>query len=306
MSRRRSEVYATSLALGLLSILLGCRRMPRSSTEIRVVTTLGVLADWARQIGGERIQVVSLLTGRESPHTYEPRPSDVRRIADAHVLFRVGLGLEEWLEPLITNANNPDLVIITAADSVSIIEGEPHSRFSEPTHHSEIGNPHIWLDPENAKIAINHLVAALIRIDPKGESLYRSNQVRYTQRLDSLSAAIKTEFAALSDHRLVTFHDAWPYFARRFGLEIVACLEPIPGKEPSARQVAQVIGLVRKQGVRVIGTEPQLPSDVPTTIAQATGAKLVVTNPLCIDETGQADYTAMLGQNARLIADALR
>jgi len=282
-------------AVAGIVLLGGCAVAPQKSTgRLRVVTTIGVLADWARQVGGDRVEVTSILSGNESPHTYEIKPADVKTVADARVLFKVGLGMEEWLDPAIQNSGNKTLVVVGAATGLTdIVQGDEHDRS---------GNPHVWLDPEYAKLGIKNLVTALVKLDPKGESLYRKREAAYFVRLDSLSAVISAQFAGLSDRRLITYHDAWPYFARRFGLDIIATVEPIPGQEPSARELARLVDLIRRERIRVITTEPQLPSVLPNMLASETGVKVVVLNPLeC-----EGGYIAALGNSAEALVDALR
>jgi manganese/iron transport system substrate-binding protein len=282
------------LAVGAL-LLAGCGPTPQKpSGRVRVVTTLGILADWAEQVGGDRVEVTSLLTGNESPHTYELEPADMKTVADARILFRVGLGMEDWLDPALENSGNKKLVLVdVAAGAPGIIAGDAEDRY---------GNPHIWLDPELAKIGIANLVRELVKIDPPGESLYRRREAAYFARLDSLSQAIKAQVATLADRRFISFHDAWPYFAQRFGFTIVATVEPIPGQEPSAKQLARIVDLVRRESVKVVTTEPQLPSSLPDMLAHDTGVKVVTLNPL---ESG-GGYVAALGASARALINALR
>lgn len=276
-------------------LLIGCATAPpKASKQVRIVTTIGVLADWARQVGGDRVEVTSLLTGNESPHTYEIRPADVKTVADARILFRVGFGMEEWLDPAIENSGNRKLVVVdAAAGATDIIAGDAEDKY---------GNPHIWLDPEYAKNGIENLVRELVKLDPKGESLYRNREAAYFVQLDSLSAAIVAGFSGLSDKRLITYHDAWPYFARRFGLDIVATIEPIPGQEPSAKQLARMVDLIRQEHIRVVTTEPQLPSALPDMLARETGVKVLVLNPL----ESHGGYIAAMGANANALINSLR
>ncbi len=325
-------------------LLAGCAPAPpKTAGRLRVVTSIGVLADWARQVGGDRVEVTSLLTGNESPHTYEIRPADVKTIADARILFRVGLGMEDWLDPAIENSGNKRLVIVDAAAGINdVIVDADHRPKSEvrdqkserrktepdPRANSEArseklevrtsesespapnpqplapasGNPHIWLDPELAKVGIENLVRELVKLDPKGESLYRQHEADYFVRLDSLSQAIKAQVAALADRRFISFHDAWPYFCRRFGLEVVATVEPVPGQEPSAKQLARMVDLIRREHIRVVTTEPQLPSALPDMLARETGVKVVSLNPL----ESEGGYIATLGRAAQALADALQ
>jgi manganese/iron transport system substrate-binding protein len=281
-------------AAGILLLVACAPAPPKTTGRVSVVTTLGVLADWARQVGGDRVEVTSLLSGNESPHTYEIKPADVRTIADARILFRVGLGLEEWLDPAVENSGNRKLVVVdVATGATGIIAGDAEDKY---------GNPHVWLDPEYAKAGIENLVKELVKLDPKGESLYRTREAVYFARLDSLSQAIKAQVATLQDTRFMSFHDAWPYFCRRFGLQVVATVEPIPGQEPSAKQLARMVDLIRQEHIRVVTTEPQLPSALPDMLAKETGVKVVSLNPL----ESEGGYTAALDASAKLLIDALR
>ena len=325
--RLSASICGSIIAVAGILQLAGCGATPQKPTgRLRVVATIGVLADWARQVGGERTEVTSLLTGNESPHTYEAKPQDAAVLARADVLFRVGLGLEEWLDPVAANAGNKKLVVVDAAAGVSDViadadqQAKPEARSEKleagasdsespiPNPQSPVpatGNPHIWLDPELAKTGIDNLVRALVKIDLKGESLYRKRETAYFARLDSLSAAISAEFAGLKDRRLITYHDAWPYFARRFGLDILASVEPIPGREPSAKELARLVDLIRTEHIKVITTEPQLPSALPEMLAKETGVKVVMLNPLLVAPDGTTDYVRGLAASAGALAGSL-
>ncbi len=326
------DIRNAAIAVTGILVLAGCGGAPqKSSGRARVVTTIGVLADWVRQVGGDRVEATSLLSGYESPHTYEVKPADLKTIADARILFRVGLGMDDWLGPAIENSGNRGLAIVEAAagigDIITDTDHQPRSPTGAVDAKSEVrnqkaegrseasgvkrgassvehqsGNPHIWLDPELAKSGIARLVEELARSDPKGESLYRARETAYFARLDSLSAAISAELADLTDRRIITYHDAWPYFARRFGLDIVATIEPIPGQQLSAKELARLVDLIRREQIKVITTEPQLPSVLPDMLTRETGVKVVVLNPL----ESENGYTAALGKSANALRDALR
>jgi ABC-type Zn uptake system ZnuABC Zn-binding protein ZnuA len=287
--------------LVLLVLGAGCAPREQTGRRVRIVTTLGVLADWAREVGGDRVTVTNLLTGLEGEHTYEVKPEDTRLIARAGILFRVGLGLEDWLNPVIQNAGNPRLAVVEASANVPILQDANGSEHQHP-----LGNPHVWLDPMYAKIGIENLVAALVRVDPRGESLYRARARAYELRLDSLTHALTALVAELPDRRFIAFHEAWPYFADRFGFRIAASIEPIPGHEPSAREIARLTDLIRAQGIRVIGSEPQLPSDITTMLARETGVKVVTLTPLTGAIRGVDDYVSLIRYNVEALVTALK
>lgn len=287
--------------LTLLILSTGCAPRVQTGKAIQVVTTLGVLADWARQVGGDRVQVTSLLTGLEGEHTYEVKPEDTRLIARASILFRVGLGLEDWLNPVIQSAGNPRLVVVDASTNVPVLQNAGGNDTEHPK-----GNPHVWLDPLYAKIGIDNLVAALVKVDPRGESLYRARASAYDLRLDSLAQALAAVVRQLPDRRFISFHDAWPYFAERFGFQIAASIEPIPGQEPSARQIARLTDQIRSEHLRVACSEPQLPSDIPATLARETGVKIVILTPLTGAIRGVDDYVSLIRYDVETLVSALK
>src|SRR4030066_1332786 len=149
--------------------------------KIKVVTTLNILEDFVRNIGGERVEVRSLLSGLESEHTYTPKPSDIIIVKEAQVLVEVGLGLEVWTKSLVKNASNSKLVTVTTSTGVPLLRGEETDHHGHDSHQ---GNPHIWLDPERAKSMIRHITDALSKIDPEGRKYYLSNQAEYFKKID--------------------------------------------------------------------------------------------------------------------------
>ena len=184
---------------------------PAFATPLKVVATLPILKEFAEQVGGKHVHVTSLITGFESEHSYSPKPSDLRAINEARLLLEIGLGLEVWVQGLVKNAGSPGLRVVTTSQDISVI------RDAEDDSH---GNPHIWLDPENAKIMTRHIAQALIEADPANAPEYRTNLDDYLKRLSDSEQDLKRRVAVLRDRRIVTYHPAWPYFARRFGFRI--------------------------------------------------------------------------------------
>src|SRR4030067_548388 len=155
--------------------------------KIKVVTTLNILEDFVRNIGGERVEVRSLLSGLESEHTYSPKPSDIITVKEAQVLVEIGLGLEVWVASLVRNASNSKLVVVTTSNGIPLLRNEEVDTHG---HDSHLGNPHIWLDPERAKSMIRHITDTLSKIDPEGRKNYLSNQSEYYKKIDLVCKAI--------------------------------------------------------------------------------------------------------------------
>ncbi|MBI3805172.1 MAG: zinc ABC transporter substrate-binding protein [Nitrospirae bacterium] len=285
--------------------------------KIPIVVTLPVLKDFAEQVGGSHVEVKSLITGLESEHTYTPKPSDILAVKRAGLLIKIGLGLEVWVNALIKNADRPDLKVVTTSDGVGLIrdhrereepnffENDPIDRQHAFKEQHTMGNPHIWLDPENAKIMVRHITEGLIGIDPSHKSDYMANQSRYIMELESLEAEMKQRVARLPNRNIVTHHPAWPYFARRFGFVIKGDILTQVGAEPSAKHIGDLIKLVQQEKVKVIVSEPQLNPKVPQTLAEETGAKVVVLSPLpgAIPKTDT--YLDLIRYNTETLVGAL-
>lgn len=298
------------LAIPVATIIAGPRAFAES---LPVVATLPVLADFVRAVGGEHVSVRSLITGLESEHTYTPKPSDVEAVRQAAVLVKVGLGLEVWVNGLINNAENPRLIVVDTSKGIALMRGEePHGHGDEKQGLSRAeerrsgGNPHVWLDPENAQIMVRHVTDGLIKADPAHRKAYLANQGAYLKQLDDLERSLVAQFASIPNRKIVTHHAAWPYFARRLDLRIRAEIFTQIGSEPSAKRLADLVRVIKKEQIRVIVSEPQLSPKIPEALAQETGAKVVVLTPLPGALPGTDDYLSMMRYNAATLLEALR
>lgn len=260
---------------------------------VKVVTTSPVLKDLVEQLGGNRVEVLSLLSGLESEHTYTPDPSDLFAIRDARLLVQIGMGMEIWVDNLIRNAENPDLLVVTTSLGIPLIlSGDLHDPGSME------GDPHIWLDPENAVKMTETILVNLIRIDPLNETFYRKNQKSYAARLKSLQDRILEKMEPIANRRIITHHAAWSYFAKRFGFEIMGTIVPHVGTEPSAKHLSELTGLIRKEKIKVIVSEPQLNPKLPMILSIETGATVVILTPIPGALAGVTTYEAMIEYNA--------
>ncbi len=248
------------------------------------------------------------MTGLESEHTYTPRPADILAVQRAGVLVKVGLGLETWVEPLIRNANNPDILVIDTSEGIEPIKDNSPPDGHEPLadgHKHGKENPHVWLDPEIAKDMLRHILVGLERMDPGGASYYDDRFDQYIRRLDQLQEWGIQQVEALSDRRIVTHHAAWPYFARRFGFQVEGNLIDQVGSEPSAKKLAQLIRQIRSKKIKVIVSEPQLNQALPRMLAQETGAQVVILTPLPGALKAAEDYLSMIEYNLTELVKAL-
>lgn len=273
---------------------------------LNIVVTIPVLKDLAEQVGGDHVRVTSLLSGYENEHTYSPKPSDLIAVRRARLLFEVGIGLEVWVSNLVKNAGSPSLSVITTSKGIGLVrDGHAHNGDHPDGEDNEQGNPHVWLDPENAVTMMRHITEALTQADPDHAQVYRQNQAAYLKRLDQLRTELVGRVRGLSDRRFIAHHPAWPYFARRFGFQIAGTIQSQSGSEPSALQIQNLIATIKKQKIKVVVSEIQLSQKLPDLLAKETGARVVVLTTLPGGLPRTETYLDMLRYNVLQLANAL-
>lgn len=299
----------------MLTLLLGGLSQA-GAQELNVVVSLHPHFDLVRQLAGERATVTRVLPLGASPHTFEPTPQDVVAIAEADVIVMNG-GLDEWLLDLVdasgTDAEVLELLSvlpfepITGEEHEHEGEGEAHEEEvpEEGGHDHEAGvNPHVWTDPQLMAAAVPLLVEALSAADPEGAATYEANGEVLEQDLAALDADLAGLLTPVQDAPFIPYHDAWPYFVRRYGLNQVAVLEPAPGREPSPSYLADVLGTIADTGATALFTDVQLPARPAELVAAESGVPLYTLDPEG-GGFGDESYQALMRRNAETIAEGL-
>ena len=273
---------------------------------LNIVVTIPVLKDLTEQVGGPHVRVTSLLSGYENEHTYSPKPSDLVAVRKARLLFEVGIGLEIWVSSLVKNAGSASLRVVTTSKGIALLRDRPeHDGAPHGAEENERGNPHVWLDPENAMTMMRHITEALIQVDPAHATEYRTNQASYLRKLDQLRGELSERIVRVSDRRFVAHHPAWPYFARRFGFQIVGTIQPQSGSEPSALHLHELIAKIKKDRIKVVVSEIQLSQKTPELLAKETSARVVVLTTLPGGLPHTDTYLDMLRYNVLQLVNAL-
>lgn len=231
-----------------------------------------------KDVPGVSVQnLTSPLTG--CLHDYTVTANDMKKLADAQIFVVNGAGMESFLDKII--AQHPHLKIVQLSEGMPFIKGGG----------DEGDNPHVWVSISNAIIQVENLGKAMEEIDPSYKELYAKNTADYTEKLEELRRKMHSELAPYGGRSIITFHEAFFYFAREFDLKIVAVVEREPGSEPNAKELAETIDLIKKNGVLPLFSEPQYSAVAAQTIAQETGAKVYVLDPAV---TGPDDYDAYI------------
>jgi ABC-type Zn uptake system ZnuABC Zn-binding protein ZnuA/ABC-type Mn2+/Zn2+ transport system permease subunit len=258
LGARRRRLAAAAVALGLLAA--GCGASASGDGDRpKVVATTTQLADFARQVGGDSVDVVGVLRPNSDPHDYEPRPHDIVEVADADLVLRSGGEVDEWLSGVLENAGGDAVVVDVGA-------GRPFAR----------GEPHWWHDPRNARHAVARIRDALIQIDGADRASLVRNSAAYDRRLAALDAGIARCMAAVPTvrRRLVTDHDAFGAFAERYGITVVGAVIPArtTQAQPSAGELSRLAAVIRREGVRAVFPESSVSPRLARAIAGQTAA----------------------------------
>jgi ABC-type Zn uptake system ZnuABC Zn-binding protein ZnuA len=273
------------------------------------VASTSVLADIVAEVGGDRVGVTSLLPPGADPHTFEPRPSNVRSITEADVAFLNGLGLEPAALRVVEANLSASAPLVKVAEEVADGGYPLISEDNEPLGTDLSGaNPHLWLSVEASKLYVEVIRDAFVKADPEGESSYRQNADSYLSELNELETYVEQKASSVPvDHRkLVTTHDAFPYLAREIGFEIVAVVATSPGQEPSAADIAELTRVIRSTGVPAVFREPQLGSEasVLERAAEDAGAQVCILYSGALDDKVRS-YLALMRYNADELARCL-
>ncbi|MGJ5093410.1 metal ABC transporter substrate-binding protein [Bradyrhizobium oligotrophicum] len=283
--------------LSVLTLLLSLVAAASAETRLNVVTSFSILADFVRQVGGDKVSVASLVGPDSDVHVYTPTPHDAKDVGAARLLIVNGLGLEGWLQRL-QQASGSKAPIITATQGIS-----PRKRGTD-------ADPHAWQSVGNAKVYVRNIRDALVAADPADAEVFKANAERYLAELDALDREVRAEIDKIPAERrkVISTHDAFGYFADAYGVAFIAPLGVSTETEPSARDVAEIIRQVKKAGIPAVFLENFNDDRLVGRIAAETGAKIGGTlySDALSDEKGPVPtYIAMVRHNIRALTSAL-
>jgi manganese/iron transport system substrate-binding protein len=270
MGFRGVAVAVVAGALALVACGPGSgQQRPASGAALDVVATTPVVADFVRNVGGDRVHVVQILKPGVDPHDYEASPADVQAIADADLVVESGVGLEAaWLDDTV-GAAGYDGQLVDASRGVTVRAGTGE----------ESRDPHIWHDPANARIMVDDIAAGLAAKDPAGKAGYERNAAAYDAKLAALDAENKAAIGTIpvAQRTLVTNHDAFGYYCARYGITFVGSIIPSfdTSAELSGNELSDLVAKIERTGVRAVFSESSLPPKTAETVAREAGVQVV-------------------------------
>ena len=230
-------------------------------------------------------------------HDYQLSPQELAALADADILVVNGAGMESFLAKAISQY--PQLKLVEASRGLDLI-------LAKPAGEDGAANPHVWVSPAGAMAQVRKIADGLARADPTHAAQYHANANAYLTRLEALGKKMHAELDALPNRRIVTMHEAFPYFAREFNLAIASVIEREPGSEPSAGELAETITAVRASGIKAVFAEPQYPAKAAEAIARETGATVYTLDPAVTGPAEADSYLKTMNQNLDVLRRALK
>jgi zinc/manganese transport system substrate-binding protein len=313
----RTFIYGISFHFfALLTALSGTAQAQTAPPRVQVVASFTILADFVRQVAGERAEVTSLVGPDSDAHVYRPTPADARKLKGAGLVIINGLGFESFMDRLIRSSGTR-ATVITATKGVEAKEADDDHDHAEnpagkaPAHDHGKLDPHAWQSIEAAKIYIGNIRDGMIKADPAGAEIYTRNATAYLGELTRLKADIEAAIGTIPVEKrvIITSHDALAYFGREFKFTMEAVQGVSTEGEPSAKDVARIIRLAKSHKAQAIFVENMTSPRIAEQISREAGAKLggKLFSDALSDEKGEAPtYIAMMRHNAKMLIDALK
>lgn len=284
----------------LLAIFLPIWKVQAAPRKLRVLTSFLPLYCFTANVAGEFAEVENLLPPGMEPHDFQLSPREMKRIAAADLLVVNGLGLEAWLDKVI-NSSTENKTVVLASQGIS---GELIRPRGTDDSVRSLPNPHLWLDPCLAAIMIQNILAGLQKADPSHAAEFAHQATLYLSILTRLDADLKAALGAFHDQPILTYHDAFPYFARRYGLRIAGVLEETPEVPPSARHLAALANIIRTEKVSVIFSEHGSSPRLPQMMGRDYHMQVAILNTLETGDLKPEAYEVGMRQNLQTLKDA--
>lgn len=292
-----------------------------SEKKLNVMASFYPMYDFATKVGGDKVEVTNMVPAGTEPHDWEPAATDVKNLEEVDVFIYNGAGMEHWTEDVLGALDNKELKVVEASRGLTLLEGKEEdeeetedsssdSDASDESTDSEITyDPHVWLNPLNAKAEMENIKNAFVEADPDNKDYYEQNYETYAEKFDQLDKEYKDGLADTKSKDLITSHEAFGYLCQAYGLNQVGIEGLSPDSEPDASRMNEIIKFAKENNVKTIFFEELVSPKVSETIADEIGAKTAVLNPLeglTDDEISAGeDYFSVMESNLKTIEDAL-
>lgn len=311
----KEQVTLWSLFILLIVLLTGCSTTQKNTAAVRstnnnnieVYASIYPMYDFTSKIGGDKINLSTMVPSGTEPHDWEPTAMDITHLEEADVFIYNGAGMEHWVEDVSASLQNEKILLVEASQNIDFIQGHSHGhKHEKDTSH----DPHVWLDPLNAKIQMENIKNALVEADPSNADYYNANYEKYAAECDALDQEFKDALTPLTNRDIIVSHEAYGYLCDTYGLHQIA-IEGLSGdSDPDPARMAEIIDLAKEKNIKTIFFEEAVSSKVADTIAKETNAYTAVLSPIegLTEEqkSSDADYFSVMRQNLDALKKALQ
>lgn len=306
---RSPLVAALAATLALAVLLAGCGGDAPVEGRMKVSATTTPLADFSKNVGGDLVEVQTLIPAGANPHTFEPTAGQLTFLSDSRVMVINGLELEEWVSDVIGKVGPDDMTVVVTAEAIPPDRLLPAGAYhGEEGSHEHAHDPHVWLEPTLAMYQVDAIRDGFTEADPENGEQYAANAAAYKRKLAALDREIAESTSKFTRKNFVALHPAWAYFSRRYGVNQAGAIEEVPEQEPSGKQVAEIVERIREMDINVIFAEPQTSAKAAEVIAaELPGVRVMFLDPFGDPKKpGVSTYIETMRHNVSVMAEALR
>ncbi len=287
--------------------MFGCQKVDTKKTTF--VTSFYPMYIIAMNIvdGVDDVELVNMAQNHSGClHDFQLQSDDMKKIESSTAFIINGAGMESFMDKVINEL--PDVNIINASEGIDLIDNDEHNDHheeEEEEHEHSDKNPHVWVSVSNYIKQVENVYKGIAEVDPKNADKYKENMFNYVKKLEALKSQMHNEIDNVKNKDIITFHEAFPYFAEEFGLNIAAVISREPESEPSAKEITETIEIVRNTGINALFVEPQYPDTAAKTISAETGAKIYTLDPAVSGELNKDSYINAMENNMKVLKEAL-
>ncbi len=312
MKKLLSIVLILGAAISLVACSSSEKKSESSNNKLKIVTTFYPMYDFTSKVTKDKADISMLIDGGVEPHDYEPSPKDMAKIQDADIFVYNSNEMETWVESVLKNIDTSKVKVIEASKGIKLLEGD-HSEAEDPEEHeghSHAVDPHVWLDPVLVKREVATIGKVVISLDKENKDYYESNIENFNNDLDKLNQNFENSFEKATNRKFVTQHMAFSYLAKRYDLKQVPISGISPDQEPTPKELKSIEDFVKQESIETIYTESSASEKIAKTISNATGAELLVLNPMESVSKSQReagnDYLSIMNQNLEALKKSIK
>ncbi|MCK9187044.1 MAG: metal ABC transporter substrate-binding protein [Candidatus Colwellbacteria bacterium] len=286
------------IAMFAFSFFLKTEKEITSGNKVKVGATIIPIDSIVREIGGDRVESILIVPEGASPHTFDPDPETIRKLSGSSVIFKIGV-IDDWVLNIADSLEIEDFFV---GNNISLKSHEKEKAVvigKNEEHKEGEFDPHYWLSIPNGKIIAENIANKLIEADPAGKEYYKGGLENFVSAADEKDTEIRSILSGVSGKKIITFHNAWSYFADEYGFEIAAVYQSSPGKEPLPKDVKNLVDVARENGIKVFFSEAQSSPAPLEAVGESADIEIIPLDPL-----GAEGYLSSLVNNARTIRDS--